>query len=270
MDLDVESLMVRLLDVAKLFSKAPVSGFNVGAVAKGLRADSREPQTLYLGANLEFVGASLSTCVHAEQSATISAWFHGEEGLESLAVSSEACGHCRQFLHEIARADLDILLAGDDAHFSSTPLSGYLPEAFGPSNLGLTRGLMRTPGPGPKITLETASVDPLVLMALEAARQSYAPYTGNYAGCSIATADGKTYLGRNIENAAYNPSVSPLESAFAFWNLSSGTEKRSPVTRAVLVELRSKVDQLEVSKSVLASIEPKASLEYHEVVENPA
>ena len=79
-----------LLPLAAKFSIAPISDFNVGAVAIGGSGK------LYLGANLEFIGVPLSTSLHAEQSAILNARDHGETSISGLVVSAAPCGHCRQ------------------------------------------------------------------------------------------------------------------------------------------------------------------------------
>ena len=58
----------------------------VGAVALGLSG------ALYAGANLEFLGQSLSLSVHAEQAAVYNAWVHGEAGV-SAQYESEVVYH---------------------------------------------------------------------------------------------------------------------------------------------------------------------------------
>jgi len=47
----------------------------------------------------------------------------------------------------------------------------------------------------------------LVEMAKEAAKKSYAPYSGFNVGAALLTKSGKVYTGCNIENSAFSPSV---------------------------------------------------------------
>lgn len=47
----------------------------------------------------------------------------------------------------------------------------------------------------------------LCTLAVEAMKSAYAPYSGFCVGAALLTASGKVYLGANIENAAYSPSV---------------------------------------------------------------
>ena len=131
---DVPQLMLRLVGWAACRADVPISGFRVGAVARGLSG------ALYAGANLEFAGLPLSCSVHAEQSALTNAWVHGEEGLDAVAVSAAPCGYCRQFLYELVGAErLEILLPERPA----TRLSALLPAAFGPRDLDVAGGLMQ-------------------------------------------------------------------------------------------------------------------------------
>jgi cytidine deaminase len=264
---DMGTLMIQLLPVAAQFAIAPISNFQVGAVAQGMPTPGTEWASLYLGANVEFTGEALTFGVHAEQSATTSAWLNSEVGLQSLAISAAPCGYCRQFLHEVVtEQDLDVLLPtglGDD--YTVTALSALLPDAFGPRDVGVTGGLMDPEYQNHDLLLPGDCTDPLVLVALNSAKQSYAPYTRGFAGCAIETNDGFRYPGRYAENAAFNPSMSPLQSAITFMNMSRSYGSALELARAVLVESPSKSGQRAASTTVLASFAPGVTLEYHEV-----
>jgi len=184
--------------------------------------------------------------VHAEQAAVMNAWMQGETGLSSLAISAAPCGYCRQFLYELATAaTLKILLP----NAKPASLAGLLPDAFGPSNLGIDGGLMRTENH----QLSADNQDAVVLAALAAANMSYAPYSHGYSGVVLATADGGIYTGAYAENAAFNPSMSPMEAAVSQLNLGGG--KMGGIRRAVLVEIaNSTSSQVHWSMAVLNSI----------------
>lgn len=47
----------------------------------------------------------------------------------------------------------------------------------------------------------------LCSMALEARELSYSPYSGITVGAALLTGSGKVYLGANIENASFTPTV---------------------------------------------------------------
>jgi len=233
--------MIDLIPEAKKFAVPPISNFYVGAVAKGTSGK------VYFGANFEFIGHALSFTVHAEQAAVVQAMAGGETGLERIAVSAAPCGYCRQFLNELTTAaTLQVQIPGHPL----MELSQLLPAAFGPRDLGVDAALMAPQSHG--LTLDAP--DPLAAAALAAANGSYAPYSHAYAGVALETRDGAIVSGAVAENAAYNPSLSPLEAAIV--NLVIGARKSyADITDAVLVELaEAPVSQESATRAVLASI----------------
>ncbi|HYC59878.1 MAG TPA: cytidine deaminase [Thermoanaerobaculia bacterium] len=207
--IDIPSLMTRLLpEVAKL-ARPPVSNFFVGAVSRGLTGN------LYFGTNLEFAGEALSFTVHAEQSSVANAWMNGEEGIDMIAVTAAPCGYCRQFLNELATADRLTIAIPNETH----TLRELLPSAFGPRDLGIDGGLMQREEHALSIDVD----DELARAALTAARRSYAPYSKSYAGIAIRTKGGTIATGAYAENAAFNPSMSPLEVALSQLNFAGGS-----------------------------------------------
>jgi len=243
----VGELLPLLVPFAQRYALPPISSFPVGAVAQGASG------SLYLGANMEFVGTALSFTVHAEQSATTNAWLNGEEGLLAIAVSAAPCGHCRQFLNELTTAaTLTVVIAGRDGRL----LTELLPEPFGPDDLDVTAALMSPQDHG--LTLDPAPADPLVLAALAAANASYAPYSQGFAGVALETASGAVYSGRYAENAAFNPSMSPLQSALTMRVLGGADDA---LTRAVLVEAPSAASQAAATAVLLEVVAPAIDLE---------
>lgn len=262
LEASIEELMIKLLPIAAAFAVVPVSSYPVGAVAQGMPAPGSPWASLYLGANFEFAGEALSFSVHGEQSAMSHAWEHGEPGLQALAISAAPCGYCRQFLWETStRERFEILLQTKTGH-STALLSTFLPHAFGPEDLDIDGGLMGPKFMGHGLQVSGGDSDPLVLAALGAANDAYAPYTRNFAGCAVQTEDGSTYPGRYAENAAYNPSMSPLEAALSFMNMSRQPGASRTITRAVLVEAPTKASQKAATEAVLASYAPGVELEY--------
>jgi cytidine deaminase len=257
--IDVGPLMIMLLPTAAQFARVPVSGYHVGAVALGMPSGAPIP-AMYLGANVEFTGEALSFTVHAEQSAMTNAWLNGEQGLQALAITDTPCGYCRQFLYELSTAlQLLIMLPQAGTYAPNTaPLTTFLPNAFG---LGPKGGLMSPRQNG----LSLSSGDPLVQAALAAANASYAEYTSNFAGVALLASSGAIYTGRVGENAAYNPSISPLESAVTFMNMSQTQGASMAITRAVLVESPTKASQRDATSVVLSSFAPSVQLEYYSV-----
>ena len=260
LDIEIGHLMIMLLPTAAAYARVPISNFHVGAVALGM-----PPGSLYLGSNMEFTGEALSFGVHGEQSATNNAWLHGETGLQALAINAAPCGYCRQFLYEITTANkgFNILLKKNqkdptDYSYTSNPLTYYLPDAFGPEDLHITGALMSKQSHG----LSISSTDSLQLAALDAANQSYSPYTYDYAAVALLGPGGVIYSGRYAENAAYNPSMSPLESALAYMNMNLAAQTQLAITEAVLIEALSECSQKNASMDVLSSVAPSVSLQY--------
>jgi cytidine deaminase len=265
MGIEEEALMVLLLPLARLYSIAPISKFRVGAVAKASADPAGSECDLYLGANIEFTSQALSHTVHAEQAATLNAWQQGAVKLHSIAVPTAPCGYCRQFLYELEGRDaLMIVTPGQGpCRFRSTRLVELLPEAFGPLDLKKTAGLMSASNVGYRLTLKADVKDPVILEALSAADRSYAPYTNSAAGCAIQESDERIYRGPYVENAAFNPSLSPLQTAISSMNM-GGLAQGRRVSRAVLVEKPAASGQRAVTELLLRSFAPDVSLEYFE------
>jgi cytidine deaminase len=264
--ISAEILMHRLLSLAKLYSVAAISNFEVGAVVKARMSDDSSESALFLGANIEFSGDDLTQTIHAEQSAVINAWLQGAKQIDSIAVSAVPCGHCRQFLYELVGSQDLIVILYDPKTGKTTEhkLTDLLPAAFGPHELGSATGLMASPTLPVNLNLKSASDDPLVLEAVVAAKKSYAPYTQNSAGCAIQTIDGRTYAGRYVENAAFNPSLSALHTAIIRMRMDHpGLE--NDITRAVLVERPTSLSLRAVCELLLKTVAPDVRLEYFEV-----
>ena len=234
---DAPRLMTLLLPAAAAYARPPISRYRVGAVARGITHGN-----LYFGANLEFAGEALSFTVHAEQSAVANAWSHGEEGIDLVATSAPPCGYCRQFLNELSTAPrLGIVTAE-----GTTPLAELLPGSFGPHDLGVSAGLMASVDHA--LTAETP--DELSRLALAAANRSHAPYSKSWAGAAVQTRGGVVAGGSYAENAAFNPSLSPLQAALSNLNLRGG--RFEEIDDAVLVH----IDPLHTSsaRTVLAAL----------------
>jgi cytidine deaminase len=247
----IDELMLALVPRAKEYAIPPISNFKVGAVALGTSG------SLYFGANFEYVGEALSLCVHGEQAATAHAISYGETGLQKLAVSAAPCGYCRQFLYELSTAaTLSVLVSGAPA----ASLTSLLPLAFGPGDLGVEAALMSPQAHGLTLVESDGSVhgraspDALVEAALVAANASYAPYSFSYSGVALKTASGAFFAGSYAENAAYNPSMAPLEAALVSLVIRGGAAY-TDVVDAVLVEVvGAKASCSDVTRAVLRSI----------------
>ena len=244
-----DQLMDELLDAAQSKAIVPVSGFAVGAVARGVSG------ALYLGANLEFTGNPLNASVHAEQAAVANAMANGERGIDVLMTTATPCGHCRQFLNELANADaLRILTRGAPA----ATLGALLPAAFGPAQLGVSERLLDGRMHG--LRLAKSSADPLVAAALKAADESHTPYGKTPAGIALRLDDGTLVLGRYAESAAFNPSLSPLQAALSALALAGIAFDR--IRGAALVETDGPASQRLAAEALLATVVHGVSLAY--------
>lgn len=238
----IDQLMLGLVPWAERFAIPAISNFRVGAVSHGLSG------SLYFGANYEFPGQALSFTVHGEQAATAHALSFGETGIDRLAVSAAPCGYCRQFLYELTTAStLQIILPKTP----TTLLTDLLPDAFGPGDLGVTAALMSPQSHGMTLAFPA---DDVTAAALQAANTSYAPYSFSYTGVALKTRDGSIYTGSVAENAAYNPSMSPLEAAVVALTINGG-KTYSDITDAVLVEATaSQASQTGATRDVLGTM----------------
>lgn len=238
--LDDDALAFALLPLAAACSLAPISQFYVGAIARG------QSGALYFGANMEFSGAPMQQTIHAEQCAVTHAWLRGESALASITVNYTPCGHCRQFMNELnSGTALKIRLPGREP----ATLGDYLPDAFGPKDLNIATLLMDRVDHGFQLTL----TDELEMAALAAANQSHAPYSNAHSGAALEAEDGTIYSGRYAENAAFNPSLPPLQAALILMNVSGGDCQK--VVRAVLAEPDSAIlTQWDATRATLAAL----------------
>jgi cytidine deaminase len=244
---DMDALMISLLPLARTYSRPPISKYLVGTVVQG------KDGGLYLGANLELAGHSLNFSVHGEQSAISNAYLHGDTGVAAVAVTAAPCGHCRQFMNELTPgSDIRILIEGSAA----VNLSALLPQSFGPKDLGFREGVF--PVRETNLALARTQSDDLVSAALQAARRSYAPYTKSHSGVAIS-AHNRIFRGSYIENAAFNPSLPPLQTALAALIIAGGDY--SGITKVVLAEIENAaISQRDVTEAALSTIAPKAEL----------
>ncbi|WDG00447.1 cytidine deaminase [Pectobacterium carotovorum subsp. carotovorum] len=238
--LDADALAFALLPLAAACAQAPISNFQVGAIAQGLSGN------FYFGANMEFSAVQLQQTVHAEQSAVSHAWIRNERGLRAVTVNYTPCGHCRQFMNELRNAaSLRIQLPGRQP----AVLSHYLPDSFGPVDLHIDTLLMDDVNHG--ATLQ--NVNALARRALDAANRSHAPYSNAISGIALETLSGNIYTGRYAENAAFNPSLPPLQVALNLMNLAG--DDPCTIKHAAVVERRNAVvSHWAISQIMLAEL----------------
>lgn len=241
-------LMVKIASEFGGPAQTPISKYVVTVVGK-----EKETGDLIIGGNLEFKGAPLGFTVHAEQFLFARA-FHRGHSIESLALGKPTpCGHCRQFINEF--------MDGKNVHVFNEAghefrIGDLLPFGFGPEQLkqkGIQPGKINN-----GLKLAKKSADGLTKAALEAANKSYAPYSKCPSGVALKTKTG-IFSGSYIENAAFNPSLSPLHSALI--NLVASGGKLSDIKEAVLVMAKGTIDQAPAAKTLLAAIAAKATFE---------
>ena len=251
MTISVEELMDALVPIARFYAHAPISNYNVGSIVRGTSGN------LYFGGNLEFPGLGLNMTIHGEQAAVVNARLNGETGLDALAVNGTPCGHCRQFLAEINNPQLAIIYAGGQRK----PLSQVLPHAFSPQALGNKQGVFDPIQPEPQLRLD--SDDALSHNALQMARQSYAPYSNNWAGMAVKLSNGLIIAGPYLESVAFNPSLSPLQTVLVALRMRQ--QSWSDIREAVLVEQKASLSsQAPMSRALLATL-GDAELRCHHV-----
>ena len=245
----IDALMTRLLPAVQTYARPPISKYMAAAVALG------KSGALYAGANFEFIkAAGLSQTVHAEQAAVANAFNHRETGVTAIAVNDAPCGLCRQFLNE---------LAGASSLRVITPMSkprtlkDLLPDSFGPKDLQQTEALFAsTPF---KLRLPATASGPVAAAALDAATRSYAPYSKSPSGCAVQTKSGTIASGSYLENAAFNPSFGPLQSALV--SLAMRQEQFADITRVALVETAGMITQAPEMRIILGAIAPRAAVD---------
>jgi cytidine deaminase len=207
----------------------PISGFSVSI------AGELPDRSLLPGVNIEFKGSTLNESIHAEQTLLAVAHSRGAVGLDTIYFEKTApCGHCRQFLHELGSDPELIILDRPPKR-----LSFYLPDAFGPRDLGFDGGLLSHPPHNLVFFDSDKEHDSAAQRALESATRAYAPYSRAYAGVVLTLESGEEVAGSYLENAAFNPSLSPFHVALA--NLIA--DKRASfdtIRRVTLARLESK------------------------------
>lgn len=218
--LDEDALAFALLPLAAACARADLSHFNVGAIARGVSG------RWYFGGNMEFsrrdhaADRSRRTERHQPRLAA------RRDLLRAITVNYTPCGHCRQFMNELnSGLALRIHLPGREAH----ALEHYLPDAFGPKDLEIKTLLMDAQDHGYPV-----SGDALTQAAIQAANCCHAPYSHSPSGVALELKDGTIFSGSYAENAAFNPTLPPLQGALNLLSL-NGYDYPA-IQRAILAE----------------------------------
>ncbi len=230
-----QELGLSLLSLASSFAVAPVSNFYVGAVAFDSIGNA------YLGANFEFSNTYIGQTIHAEQSAITNDWAHGAVDLSLLVINYSPCGHCRQFINEVNLANnFKIKLPNNNAE----KLSYFLPNSFGPGDLNINERIL-----GKHSNRDDIDKNDILTMAKQAYKNSHAPYSNSKSGIALQYNDGEIYTGYYAENAAFNPSLPPLQMALNVRRLQGKDWKK--IKQAVMIEDPVSLSQKESTISLL-------------------
>jgi cytidine deaminase len=150
-------------------------------------------------------------------------------------------------------ARLAIIVPGEEP----STLAQLLPRAFGPADLGRAGGLLAGSRAG--IELEGGEGDGLALAALDAARRSYAPYTGAEAGVALRLRSGALVDGSYAESAAHNPGLAPLAMALSR-RVMEGLEGDEIVAATLVAVGHALVDHAAVARTLLVATAPGVRL----------
>lgn len=197
-----QELYFALLPFATCYAYPVISKFNVGAIVECLDGN------FYFGGNQEYPGLIMQYTVHAEQCAINHAYCSGARGIKSIIVNYSPCGHCRQFINEVNTAkDLKIYLPQIP---NGAPLSHYLPDSFGPADLEIKERLFDN---NDYVSYyENSEYEEIKEKVLQQ-NKTYSPYSHSESFVIAKTTDRRFFVGRYIENAAYNPSFPAVLSA---------------------------------------------------------
>ncbi|MDH2997707.1 cytidine deaminase [Pasteurellaceae bacterium LFhippo2] len=227
-------ISLEILPLAACYSLAPVSNFYVGAVAIGKSGN------FYLGANQEFAHEAMAQTVHAEQSAIAHALMAGETAINDMVVNYTPCGHCRQFMNELNSAkELKIHLP----HSQNNPLHSYLPDAFGPKDLNIEKVLF-----DPQQHNCSGQGDDVIQAAIKTANKAYAPYSQAISGVALLLENGEIVCGQYVENAAFNPSMQPLQ--IALNNRCLSGLSNIAISRVVLAEKQAILSHRKITEAL--------------------
>ncbi|RIY31395.1 cytidine deaminase [Psittacicella hinzii] len=197
-----QELYFALLPFATCYAYPVISKFNVGAIIEDLDGN------FYFGGNQEYEGLHMQYTIHAEQCAINHAYCSGARGIKSIIVNYSPCGHCRQFINEVNTAkELKIYLPQIP---DGAPLSHYLPDSFGPADLDIKERLFDNNHN--RSVFHNSCYDDVKEKVIRQGK-TYSPYSNSEAFVVAATVDRDFFVGRYIENAAFNPSLPAILSA---------------------------------------------------------
>jgi cytidine deaminase len=247
-NLSIEGLLNKIIPLAQKHALPSISNYYVGAVGIG------NDGNIYSGVNLEFPCMPLNYSIHAEQFLAIHARNHGETKLSTIALSAAPCGHCRQFLYEFYKNNDLIFVTPNN---QSIKLSELLPHPFGPFDLNVNENTNTKRKNMPS----KSSITSLSEMAKEALHYSHAPYSISKSGIGLQLKDGEIFKGSYFENAAFNPSIPPLQAALIA--LVAANRSFKEISQVILAENSfNRISQKESTLALLKQISPEAEFGY--------
>ncbi|KAG6431705.1 hypothetical protein SASPL_109788 [Salvia splendens] len=98
-------------------------------------------------------------------------------------------------------------------------------------------------------------------VALEAANDAHAPYSGCPSGVALMDCEGKVYKGSYAESAAYNPSLGPVQAALVAYIARGGGDYERIVAAALVETKTAKIRQDDTARLLLKVISPKWRLQ---------
>ena len=129
---ELREKLIRTALETRRWAYAPYSDYKVGAAL--LTASGR----IYDGVNIENAAYPTSMC--AERVAVFKAVSEGEREFEAIAVATSnggsPCGACRQVLSEFGLDTVVLIVNEKGEVLQETTVSGLLPGAFRPDDLG--------------------------------------------------------------------------------------------------------------------------------------
>ena len=244
---------------------SPISRFAAGAVAIGISG------ALYIGFNIEFRGLPLNETVHAEQCAIANALMHKESYLTSIITCPTPCGHCRQFMRECRGAlDLQIISVSkpEGKLILNRPLKEILPYSFGPEDLEISESLFDRNSVKfsllDRILPDTEVFNRAISVAMEYFSLCYSPHSKSWS-CVVtiwSKGEGEPLIcspGVYMENAAYNPSLSPLHCSLISLVRRKGS--LSDIKSVIVFEGKDRnIKHFPKTKYIISEIAPQSTL----------
>ncbi|MGB9827167.1 MAG: cytidine deaminase [Thermosphaera sp.] len=106
----------------------------------------------------------------------------------------------------------------------------------------------------------TLNDEALISIAVNALKNSYAPYSRIHVAASILGSNGKVYTGVNVENASYGLTICAERSAIVQM-VSDG--ERKPVKIAVVTDLENPIPPCGACRQFIAEFNPDAEIILH-------